>query len=72
MTTTSAAAAALAASCTAAPDAPARATALIHAARLLLPALEPDSRSMRRFFAPRWSMPSARPTPRVAGTGKRL
>jgi hypothetical protein len=40
MTTTSAAAAALAASRTAVPDAPARATALIHAARLLLPALE--------------------------------
>ena len=36
MTTTSAAAAALAASRTSAPDAPARATALIHAARLLL------------------------------------
>ena len=40
MTTTSAAAAALAASRTSVPDAPARATALIHAARLLLPALE--------------------------------
>jgi predicted RNA methylase len=40
MTTTSAAAAALAASRTAVPGAPARATALIHAARLLLPALE--------------------------------
>jgi predicted RNA methylase len=40
MTTNSAAAAALAASRTAVPDAPARATALIHAARLLLPALE--------------------------------
>jgi predicted RNA methylase len=40
MTTTSAAAAALAASRTSAPDAPARAAALIHAARLLLPALE--------------------------------
>jgi predicted RNA methylase len=40
MTTTSAAAAALTASRTSVPDAPARATALIHAARLLLPALE--------------------------------
>jgi predicted RNA methylase len=40
MTTTSAAAAARAASRTSAPDAPARAAALIHAARLLLPALE--------------------------------
>jgi hypothetical protein len=40
MTTTSAAAAALAASRTSAPDVPVRATALIHAARLLLPALE--------------------------------
>src|SRR6185503_14979200 len=40
MTTTSAVAAALAASRASAPDAPARATALIHAARLLLPALE--------------------------------
>jgi protein strawberry notch len=40
MTTTSAAAAALAASRTSVPVAPARATALIHAARLLLPALE--------------------------------
>jgi hypothetical protein len=40
MTTTSAAAAALAASRTSVSDAPARATALIHAARLLLPALE--------------------------------
>ena len=40
MTTTSAVAAALAASPTSAPDAPARATALIHAARLLLPVLE--------------------------------
>jgi predicted RNA methylase len=40
MTTTSAAAAALAASRTSVPDAPARATALIHAARLLLPVLE--------------------------------
>src|SRR5512145_1647565 len=40
MTTTSAVAAALAASRTSVPDAPARATALIHAARLLLPALE--------------------------------
>jgi predicted RNA methylase len=39
MTTTSAAAAALAASRTCLPDAPARAPALIHAARLLLPAL---------------------------------
>jgi predicted RNA methylase len=40
MTTTSAAAAALAASRTVVAGAPARATALIHAARLLLPALE--------------------------------
>jgi predicted RNA methylase len=40
MTTTSAAAAALAASRSSASDAPARATDLIHAARLLLPALE--------------------------------
>jgi hypothetical protein len=40
MTTTSAAAAALAASRTSVPDAPVRATALFHAARLLLPALE--------------------------------
>jgi predicted RNA methylase len=40
MTTTSAAAAAVAASRTAVPDARARATALIHAARLLLPVLE--------------------------------
>jgi predicted RNA methylase len=40
MTTTSAAAAALAASRTSVPGAPARATALIHAARRLLPALE--------------------------------
>src|SRR5262245_44338742 len=40
MTTPSAAAAALAASRTAAPDTPARVTALIHAARPLLPALE--------------------------------
>jgi hypothetical protein len=40
MTTTSAAAAALAAARTSVPDAPTRATALIHAARLLLPALE--------------------------------
>jgi predicted RNA methylase len=40
MTTTSAAAAAIAASRTSSPDAPARAAALIHAARLLLPTLE--------------------------------
>jgi protein strawberry notch len=40
MTTTSAAAAALAASHTSVPGAPTRATALIHAARLLLPVLE--------------------------------
>ena len=40
MTTTSAAAAVLAASTTFVPNAPARATAVIHAARLLLPALE--------------------------------
>jgi hypothetical protein len=40
MTTTSAAAAAPAVSRTSAPDAPPRTTALIHAARLLLPTLE--------------------------------
>jgi hypothetical protein len=40
MTTTSAAAAAIAASRTCAPEGPSRATALFHAARLLLPALE--------------------------------
>jgi hypothetical protein len=40
MTTTSAAAAVLAASSIPVPDAPARATALIHATRLLLPSLE--------------------------------
>ena len=40
MTTTSAAAAALAASRTTVPDAPARASALMHAARFLLPVLD--------------------------------